>query len=197
MKHLKIGGYQPAEHTPGLFKHNISNFQPPIHSGCEQLWRKIHNNRRAPTFDATSTKKYTIQIGTGTQYVGYMIDWNYKAKGVTLPMPGVIQKALTRFQYLILKKPATHTTWIQCSSLWKENTVCRSGKRLCQTNKYGTRLCTGNGGYVPILRPMDQWNDATRSRHHHHTHHHCTIHNTKKRKLTVSLTLHTPTQSRQ
>ena len=42
---------------------------------------------------------------SGSNYLGFILDWNYKDKHVTLSMPHYLKKALLRFKHLREKKP--------------------------------------------------------------------------------------------
>lgn len=54
-------------------------------------------------------QQHVISIDwSGSNYLGFTLDWNYKEKNVTLSMPHHFKKALARSKHIVKKNP-THS----------------------------------------------------------------------------------------
>ena len=102
-KHLKPFGYAPCPRTPGLWKH----WTRPISFALvvdDSAIKYVGKENRDHLIRALESKyKLTID-DKATQFCGITLNWNYRARTVSLSMPGYIRKLLHKLQYT---KPAT------------------------------------------------------------------------------------------
>ncbi len=102
--HLLAHGYKQCAHTPGLFKHKT---RPVTFSLIvDDFGVKYVGKEHAEHLIETLQSVYKITIDwTGTKYCGLTLVWDYKARLCYMSMPGYVEKALTRFQIEVPKRP--------------------------------------------------------------------------------------------
>ena len=103
-------GYHPVKHTPGLWVHNSRKtlFSLVVNDFCVQY---------CCTEDAEHLlnalrSKYLITVDVYTAvYIGIKLMWYYVHRTVTFSMHSYVQKALHRFQHILIggKDYSSHT----------------------------------------------------------------------------------------
>ena len=102
--HLAPYGYSPVPHTPGLWRHSTrpTTFTLAVDDFGIKYFTKADADH---LFAALATKYQLTQDWTGSQYLGFHLDWNYTAGYVDLSMPGYVTKALSTLQHPLPSKP--------------------------------------------------------------------------------------------
>ena len=95
---LLTGGYIPAPHTPGLYRHSCHPIQFTL--WVDDFSVKYVHKRDADTLISLLQQHYDLTTDwTGTKYLGLSLEWNYTQRTLDLSMPGYIQRALSRFHH--------------------------------------------------------------------------------------------------
>ena len=96
-KQLKIFGYHPVRHTPGLRKHNTraKNFTIVV----DDFAIKYASKQDAEHLLRALWSKYTISTDRDASlYTGITLDWNYTTGHVDLLMPKYVARTLPKFK---------------------------------------------------------------------------------------------------
>jgi hypothetical protein len=103
-QHLALGGYLPAPHTPGLFRHTNSNLQFIL--VVDDFGVKFTSIADAKHLLHHLQKKYTITTDwEGKLFCGVNLEWDYNKRTVAISMPNYVNKAIKRFQHPLPTKP--------------------------------------------------------------------------------------------
>lgn len=97
-KRLKPFGYQPCQHTPGLWRHEWR----PIRFSLvvDDFGIKYVGKEHADHLIGALQQYYKISIDwSGALFCGIHLQWDYNKRSVTLSMPGYIEKALKKFEH--------------------------------------------------------------------------------------------------
>lgn len=96
--HLVQYGYYPVAHTPGLWRHKSrpTTFTLAVDDFGIKFFTKPDADH---LFDAIA-KKYALTIDwSGSSYLGFTINWNYKDGWVDISMPDYVPRALKLLQH--------------------------------------------------------------------------------------------------
>jgi hypothetical protein len=96
--HLAPSGYYPVEHTPGLWRHltRRTTFTLAVDDFGIKYFCKADADH---LFASLATKYELTKDWTGSQYLGFQLDWHYDQGYVDLSMPGYVTKALATLQH--------------------------------------------------------------------------------------------------
>ena len=96
--HLAPFGYYPVDHTPGLWRHRTRRTTFTL--AVDDFGIKYFCKDDADHLFASLATKYELtQDWTGSQYLGFQLDWHYDQGYVDLSMPGYVTKALGTLQH--------------------------------------------------------------------------------------------------
>ena len=93
VRKLKLFGYDPMPHTPGLWRHTSrkTTFTLCVDNFGIQYFSKADSDHLIKAIQDT----YECSINwKGTQYCGLTLAWNYSERYVDISMPGYVKKAL-------------------------------------------------------------------------------------------------------
>jgi hypothetical protein len=98
--HLAPYGYFPVQHTPGLWHHSTrcTTFTLAVNNFGIKFFSKEDADHLFAAFATTLTKDWS-----GSNYLGFTLDWNYDAGQVDIFMPSYVPKALLTLRH---PKPA-------------------------------------------------------------------------------------------
>ena len=97
-KRLKVFGYSPCKHTPGLWKHDWRPIQFSL--VVDDFGIKYVGREHAEHLIAALKQNYKLSVDwTGALFCGIHLQWDYKERSVNLAMPGYIDKALKKFHH--------------------------------------------------------------------------------------------------
>ena len=104
VKNLKPHGYYPVPNTSGLWAHKSRRTMFVL---CvDDFGIKYYNDEDKQHLLDTLRKFYRVTVDdTGTNYLGYTIEWNYEQGYVDISMPLYIPRALKRFNHPHPKRP--------------------------------------------------------------------------------------------
>ena len=96
-RHLKPYGYQPVQHTPGLWRHESKNISFIL--WVDDFGVKYINRADVEHLQSALASKYRFESDwLGKMYVKIKLKWDYKRGTVTLSLPGYIAIVLERFR---------------------------------------------------------------------------------------------------
>jgi hypothetical protein len=104
VKLLEPNGYYPICASPGLWKHTT---RPTLFTLCvDDFGIKYTSNEDATHLLNAIGQNYKYSVDrTGNNYLGLVLNWNYKDKWIENSMPTYIAKALHKFQHTPPTKP--------------------------------------------------------------------------------------------
>ena len=101
---LAIHGYYPAPNTLGLFLHATRPISFTL--WVDDFGIKYINKCDVDHLESCLNEHYeTTMDWSGSQYLGFTLDWNYNLRYVIVSMPGYILRALERFKHPFPTKP--------------------------------------------------------------------------------------------
>jgi hypothetical protein len=101
---LSTHGYVPAQHTPGLFRHESRPVTFLL--VVDDFGIKYVGQEHADHLLTCLRDLYTVTTDwTATNYCGLTITWNYTKRTVDIALPGYIARALHRFQQPAISRP--------------------------------------------------------------------------------------------
>jgi hypothetical protein len=109
-RNLVKDGYQPTQHTHGLWTHDTRTIS--LSLVVDDFGVKYVGCEHAEHLMACIKKNYSISSDwNGRAYCGLTLDWDYKNRTVDLSMPGYTKAALHRYQHAAPELPehAPHT----------------------------------------------------------------------------------------
>ena len=102
--HLAPFGYYPVTHTPGLWRHDERRTTFTL--AVDDFGIKYFAKEHADHLFAALAAKYALTIDmTGSSYLGFKIDWDYKSGHVDISMPTYVPKALLTLAHPSPAKP--------------------------------------------------------------------------------------------
>jgi hypothetical protein len=103
-RNLAKDGYQPTQHTHGLWAHNTRSISFSL--VVDDFGVKYVGCEHAEHLMACIKKNYNISSDwNGRAYCGLTLDWDYKNRTVELSMPGYIKAALHKYQHPAPARP--------------------------------------------------------------------------------------------
>ena len=91
-KHLHQAGYKASQHVPSLWRHRSLPISFTL--VVDDFGVKHVGKDAAMHLTNTLQKQHVISIDwSGSNYLGFTLDWNYKHKYVTLSMPHYVKKS--------------------------------------------------------------------------------------------------------
>jgi hypothetical protein len=96
--HLAPYGYFPVQHTPGLWRHRTrrTTFTLAVDDFGIKYFSKDDADH---LFAALATRYALTKDWTGSNYLGFTLDWNYAAGHVDISMPNYVPKALLTLRH--------------------------------------------------------------------------------------------------
>jgi hypothetical protein len=109
--HLAPYGYYPVSHTPGLWRHTTRRTTFTL--AVDDFGIKYFSKEDADHLFAALATRYGLTIDwTGSNYLGFKIDWNYEAGHVDISMPSYVPKALHNLGHKPPTRPQhAHHQW--------------------------------------------------------------------------------------
>eukprot|EP00957_Ditylum_brightwellii_P195873 14923706-Ditylum_brightwellii.AAC.1 len=104
VKHLAKHGYQPVQHTPGLWQHETRDIT--FHLIVDDFGIKYTNCDDVEHLITALRELYQITVDwDGKLFRVISLQWDYVNRTVDLSMPGYIEQALLKFQRSALHRP--------------------------------------------------------------------------------------------
>jgi hypothetical protein len=152
--HLAPHGYAPVRFTPGLWKHNKR--QTTFTLAVDDFGIKYFSKADADHLFSALEQKYALtKDWTGTNYLGFTLDWHYDAGYVDLSMPHYVPKALHKFNH-IKPKSAQHAPHRWSQPAYGQKVQYANTDTSPQLDKIGTqRVQAVSGTFLYYGRAID------------------------------------------
>jgi hypothetical protein len=104
VKRLAKGDYHPAPYTPGLFLHKSNGVS-------FTLWvddfgvKYIDKKAALHLLDLLKEDYEMKEDWSGSKYLGFTLEWDYRRRILDVSMPGYVARALKRFMHPIPSRP--------------------------------------------------------------------------------------------
>ena len=109
IQHLAKHGYEPAPHSPCLFRHRTRQISFVLI--VDDFGIRYRNKADAEHLLTALRDLYPLKVNwAGDKFIGYTIRWDRPNNRVHLSMPGYIRKALTRFHVTKPVRPVNAPT---------------------------------------------------------------------------------------